>query len=296
MPPVFDSLNREDRDAVRIVLTPEIAMEMLEANKHNRPLRQSLINRITDQIRRGLWKFNGDTIKISTTFDVLDGQHRLWSVIEAKRPVETLVVFGIDREAFDTIDTLRNYRTATDTVALEGVTRHRAAVATALAWLVRYDRGVMTEYRLPKNRVENADVKEAFRANPNIIAAAEATSRLRRLLNPGLMTFFHYIISNQNTALAEELVDILVDPGRTAVTHPYFQFRAHLTSEHVQKEPVKTTALMIKASNAAYRGHKLAALEWRPQGRNPDRFPVLDVRNVRKPPTALEPPRERVIR
>lgn len=292
MPTVFDSLNREDRDAIKIILTPEIAMEMLEANKHNRPLRQSLINRITDQIRRGKWKFNGDTIKISTTFDVLDGQHRLWAVCEAKRPVETLVVFGIDREAFDTIDTLRNYRSASDTVALEGVARHRAILATALSWLVRYERGVMLEYKQPKNRIENADVKEALRANPNIAAAAERVSRLRRLINPGLLAFHYYIVASQNTALADEMVDVLSDPGRTAINHPYFQLRAHLASEHTLKEPVKTTALMIKASNAAYRGDKLAALEWRPQGRNPERFPTLDVRNVRKPDTVTAPARK----
>ncbi len=281
-PTVFDQLTRDDRDAIRITLTPEIAMEMLEANKANRPLRQQLINRITDQIRRGRWKYNGDTIKISTTFDVLDGQHRLWAVVEAKRSVETLVVFGIDREAFDTIDTIRNYRSLSDTVALEGVTRHRATISTALGWLIRYERGVLETYKQPANRVENADVKQAMRDNPNIVAAAERAGPLRKILNAGLMAFFYYVLSSQNTGLAEEMVEILTDPGRTAINHPYYLLRAYLASELTRKEAVRTIALMIKASNAAYRGLKLTSLDYRPQGRNPERFPTLDVRNVRK--------------
>jgi hypothetical protein len=282
-PTVFDSIARDDKDAIKIILTPEIALEMLEANKINRPLRQSLVNRIADQIRRDLWKYNGDTIKISNTFDVLDGQHRLWAIAEAKRAVETLVVFGISREAFDTIDTIRNYRNAADTVSLEGVSRHRTTVAGALNWLIRYERGVLETYKAPANRVENSDVKKAIRDNPNIVAAAERTGPLRRIVNAGLMTFFYYVLSSQNTALAEEMVEVLVDPGRTPLNHPYYLLRTYLVSEQTRKEAVRTIALMIKTSNAAFRGAKLTNLPvYNPQGRNPERFPVLDVRNVRK--------------
>ena len=282
-PTVFDHISRDDRDAVRIVLTPEIALEILEANRLNRPLRQPLVNRIADQIRRGLWKYNGDTIKISDTFDVLDGQHRLWAVAEAKRAVETLVVFGISREAFDTIDTLRAYRTASDTVALEGVVRHRVIVSSALSWLLRYERGVLESYKVPANRVENSDVKQALRDNPNIVAAAERTGPLRKIITPGLATFFYYVLSSQNTALAEEFVEILRDPARTALDHPYYLLRGYLTSAATRRDAVRTIALMIKTSNAAYRGTRLTNLPvYAPQGRNPERFPVLDVRNVRK--------------
>lgn len=282
-PMVFDSIVRDDRDAVRIVLTPEIALEMLEANKLNRPLQQGLVNRIADQIRRDRWKYNGDTIKISDTFDVLDGQHRLWAVAESKRSVETLVVFGISREAFDTIDTIRKYRNAADTVALEGVTRHRATIATALNWLIRYERGVLETYKQPANRIENSDIKQAVRDNPNIGAAAERVGPLRRIINSGLVTFFYYVLSSQNTALAEDLVEVLLDPGRTPLNHPYYLLRTYLVSEQTRKDAVRTIALMIKTSNATYRGAKLTNLPvYQPQGRNPERFPVLDVRNVRK--------------
>jgi hypothetical protein len=291
MPNIFEALNREGYDAVRVTLTPEIAAELLEANRLNRPLSQALVNRIASQITRGLWRYNGDTIKVSTTLDVLDGQHRLWAILEAKRPVETLIVFGIAREAFETIDTIRKPRNAGDTVALEGIVRHRAIVGAALGWLVRYERGVMETYKQPGNRVENSDVKEAMRANPRIVNAAERVGPLRRLVNHGLMTFFYYVMSTQNAALADELVDGLADPSRLAVDHPYYLLRVYLTSASMRRDATRTTAMLIKAANAAHRGDRLKLLDWRSGGKNPEKFPELNVRNLRK----AEPER-RVIR
>lgn len=281
MPSIFDSLVQGGRDAVRVVITPEMAMELLEGNKINRPIDQTTVNRITRQITEGKWRYNGDTIKVTKTLDILDGQHRLWAIIEAKRAVETLVVIGIDREAFETIDTLRKFRTFGDTVALEGQLKYRNYVGQALVWLVRYDRGVLESYKAPVNRIENSDVKEAYRNNPNVVRAVERAMRLRKLVNGSLLGFFYYVVSAQNSALADEMLDILEDPGKTKLTHPFYLLRAYLASDQTKKEAVKTIALMIKAANAAFRGAELRTLEWRNQGRSPERFPVLDVRNLR---------------
>src|SRR5690606_5321337 len=77
----------------KIVLTPDTAVRLLERNTLNRPLSDQHVKRIASQISAGKWRFNGDTIKLSECGDVLDGQHRLWAVIEAKKPVETLIVY-----------------------------------------------------------------------------------------------------------------------------------------------------------------------------------------------------------
>lgn len=269
-------------DAVRVTITPDMAVEILELNKLNRPLRQEAINRITRQITAGKWRYNGETIKITHTLDVLDGQHRLWAIIEAKRAVETLVAFGIDREAFETIDTLRANRSIGDTIALEGQLQYRNQIGQALAWLVRYERGTLEKFRAPTNRVENADVKEAYRNNPNIVHAVQQGARVKKLANTALAGFFYYVLANQNTALADQFISVLRDPSKTRVSHPFYLLRYYLQSERTHKEPVKLIALMIKAANAAYAGKELTALEWRPQGKNPERFPVLAVRNLRK--------------
>ena len=275
-------LQMSSGDAVRVTVTPDMAVEIMELNKINRPLRWETVNRIARQISAGKWRYNGETIKITHTLDVLDGQHRLWAIIEAKRAVETLVAFGIDREAFETIDTLRANRTLGDTIALEGQLQYRTAIGQALAWLVRYERGTLEKFRAPANRVENADVKEAFRNNPNIIHAVQQGGKIKKLVNIAVAGFFYYILANQNTELADQFISVLRDPSKTRVSHPFYLLRHYLQSERTHKEPVRTIALMIKAANAAYAGRELTVLEWRPQGRNPEKFPVLAVRNLRK--------------
>jgi len=71
------------------------------------------VERIAKQIRQGKWKYNGDTIKIAATGDVLDGQHRLWAIIESKTAVETVIVYGTSVTDADII--------MSDGVSLEGV-------------------------------------------------------------------------------------------------------------------------------------------------------------------------------
>src|ERR1700689_2182609 len=113
----------------KILLTPELAAQLLDHNNLNRPLNDQHVKRIANQILAGKWKFNGDTIKLSVKKDVLDGQHRLWAVMESKVPIETIIVEGIEAEAFATIDTLRKPRSGADVLALKGATIYKSQIS-----------------------------------------------------------------------------------------------------------------------------------------------------------------------
>ncbi len=200
-----------------VTVTPEVAIDLLERNALNRPLSDQHVARIAGQITAGKWRFNGDTIKIATSEDVLDGQHRLWAVIEAKRPIETIIVRGIDRDAFATIDTLRKPRSLGDTVALAGTLRHRSAVAVALSWLIRWQKGFVVQYREAQNRIENSDIETIFAAHPSITEAVERTMKLRSLCNPGILGFFYYVLASRNAELAERMIHTLSDPAGVGI-------------------------------------------------------------------------------
>lgn len=261
-----------------ITLTPELATQLLERNQMNRPLKDRHVARIAKQIKEGKWKFNGDTIKLSDDEDVLDGQHRLWAVIEAKTPVQTLIVYGIAKDAFATIDTIRAQRTGSDIVALSGTTRHRQYIAGALTWMLRWQRGIMTTYLAPVNKIENSDVEAAFKAHPMIAAAVDETIRLRTMCNPGIMGFLYYVITNRNAGLAERMLMTLANPAGVSVDDPFYRLRVHMVTENWRKkEPVMTIALSIKAANVAFRGKDLRALTWRNQGSSAESFPTLEV-------------------
>lgn len=268
----------KNRSMETMLLTPQRASELLEHNKMNRPISDTHVSRLERQITGNKWRFNGDTIKISEDGDVLDGQHRLWAVMGAKKPIETIIVTGIAREAFATIDTLRKPRSGADVLALNGATRYRNMAASALQWLIRYQRGGLESFRDPKNRVENSDIEEYFAAHPGIMQAVERAMPLRSMVNPAVIAFLYYILFDKNEELAERLVSTLEDPAGVTVSDPFFRFRSYLTNSTKQRIPLVTIALAFKAINAASRGEKIQTLSWKNQGNKPEAFPKLDVK------------------
>lgn len=276
-------LPRKSNNAPEIItLTPELATSLLEHNNLNRPLNDQHMQRIARQITDGKWKFNGDTIKVAETGDVLDGQHRLWAVIESKQSVETILVRGIARDAFATIDTLRKPRSGSDILALNGATRHRNYAASALQWLIRWQRGCIEDYRAPQNRVENSDVEESFKHNPGILRAVERSAGLRSLANPSIMGFFYYALTNRDAELAERLMVTLESPAGVGVNDPFFRLRAYFLADHHKlKSPIVTIALCIKAANAAHSNQKVQVLSWKNQGNTPEKFPKLAVGDLK---------------
>lgn len=259
------------------MVTPEMAQEMLELNTLNRPLDQRHVNRIAAQIVAGKWKFNGDTIKVSSDNKVLDGQHRLWAIMEAKIGVMTIIVRGIERDAFAYIDTLRKPRSGSDILALNGATRHRGNTSAALSWLLRWQRGILETYRAPANKIENSDIEMAYNDNRSIERAIDRVMRLRGLANPSLLGFFYYVLANRSVELAERMVHTLENPSGVPINDPFFRLRMYFASDIRGKDPIVTIALMIKAANAAYFGREIKTLQWRNTGERPEDFPKLEI-------------------
>lgn len=272
-------MKRPSGKALEIVsITPEMAMQLLELNTYNRPLSDVHVKRIARQIKEGKWRFNGDTIKIAENNDVLDGQHRLWAIAEAKKPVETVVVRGIKREAFATIDTVRRLRSGSDVLALAGVERNRPVIATALTWLIRWQRDCISTWRDPKNKIENSDVEAAFTAHPRMAYAAERAGKVRSVANPGIIAFIYYILSNRNLELAERFIITLENPAGISINDPFYKLRQYfLLDRDRAKDSIHSIALCFKAINATAQGKKVERLMWNSQGKRAEEFPFLDV-------------------
>lgn len=111
-----------------VEVTPELATKWLEANKDNRPLSQAWISAIERDIRAGAWRENGEAIKFYADGS-LDGQHRLWAIIEAGIAVRSLVVRGLPPE----VRTTDRHRPRRDADDLRGFTDPKRVVAMAKA-------------------------------------------------------------------------------------------------------------------------------------------------------------------
>ncbi len=271
-------ISKQELEVKILRITPEMATEFLERNRDNRPIRQLHVKRIARLISGGRWRLNGDSIKFDTRGDVVDGQHRLWAIFESQMAVDSVVVYGVERDAFATMDTNRLMRNGGDVVALGGSLRHRNIIASALSWLLRYQSGNITKYRFPGNEITNDRIEEAFAAHPEMAGAVERVKGVRRVCNISLIAFFYYVLSNRNHGLAERMVDTLEDPSGIAAFDPFFKLRGYFLADHdKKKDPLMTIALCIKAANAANARRKIDKLYWRVQGRGAEPFPDLDV-------------------
>lgn len=88
-----------------LTITPEMARKMLDKTPtFQRKLNKHRVDSIAEDIKKGLWEANGATIVMSKRGNLIDGQHRCAAIIEAGVPVESLVVMGVDDDAYATID------------------------------------------------------------------------------------------------------------------------------------------------------------------------------------------------
>ena len=85
-------------------VTPELAARWLEHNTRNRKLRQSVVNRYAADMKAGRWMVTGDAIAFDRNGAIINGQHRLWAVLEANITVQMLVVFDLEPDTVAVLD------------------------------------------------------------------------------------------------------------------------------------------------------------------------------------------------
>ena len=113
-----------------INMTPELASHYLSNNPLNRPVSQKRVSQFAGMMSAGQWALNGETIVISATGRLLDGQHRLAAVVEHGGPVQMLVATGANDSTFSTID-IGAKRSSGQIVGIHGVTNSNMTAAAA---------------------------------------------------------------------------------------------------------------------------------------------------------------------
>lgn len=102
-----------------INLTPVLASLLLERNPANRPISKTGKSEIRQDIASGRYVFNGESIIVSDTGVLNDGQHRCLNVLETGIPIQTVIVFGPKEETRFTVDTGKS-KTVSNFLAMKG--------------------------------------------------------------------------------------------------------------------------------------------------------------------------------
>lgn len=170
-----------------VAVTPQRALELLSRNTHNRAVRQGHVNGLASDMRAGRWRENGETIKIATDGlqDVLiDGQHRLWAVVESNTTQQFWIVTGLPLSAQDTVD-IGRVRSASDIMGLEGLPN--SALASGIVhYYLRYQRFPDRVWSGTDTMLTKTEIVEWAKENPLLLQ--EAVTHANDVTNVKLKT------------------------------------------------------------------------------------------------------------
>lgn len=102
-----------------VTLTPVLAALLLDRNPANRPISKGGKSEIRQDLANGRYVFNGESIIVSDTGVLNDGQHRCLNVLETGISIQTVIVFGPKEETRFTVDTGKS-KTVSNFLAMKG--------------------------------------------------------------------------------------------------------------------------------------------------------------------------------
>jgi hypothetical protein len=100
-------------------VNPDIAVKWLEGNVMNRPVSQSHVEAMAEEMKAGRWITTHQGIAFDDKDTLVDGQQRLWAIFLSGRTIRMSVTRGLSAEAIELIDGGKG-RSMTDRMCING--------------------------------------------------------------------------------------------------------------------------------------------------------------------------------
>lgn len=256
-----------------VTITPEWAAKVLERNDKNRTLKRFTLLKYKALIKQGLWVVNGDSIRISKTGRLLDGQHRLHAVVQTGCSIQSFVVEGLPDEVFDTIDDGAR-RSAGDVLHIEGHASP-AKLAAALGVVDKVKLGYMYSNNVPAEHAGNSRIRALLELYPTISRSVAVVGDAGKLCPPSILAGLHYWFSAVDQDSADAFIGGIISGAGLETGDPVLALRACLVLNKGSKAKlprVDLTARIIKAWNFSRKGLRVKLIKW---GRD-EVFPEID--------------------
>lgn len=264
-----------------VTITPKMAEQLLEQNTRNRNISLTNLELVKAALERGEWELNGEAIKIAKDGTILDGQHRLWACLDTEISFPTLVIYGLNADVQETMDTGKS-RSIPDLLALRGYT-NVSKVAAVGRGIVRYEAyGLKTALRTSTgtNVVTNKQVVDYIESNRDYVyELVKKASRLRVVGLPDSMAgLLMHVLNQIDQDDADYFFQCLESGAGLSAVDPIYVLRESLRRimdnvSESRRDNVYRAALVIKAWNKYRMGDETKQLRFRPGGANPEAFP-----------------------
>lgn len=282
-----------------VKVSPAKARELIKLNlEKNRNITKTHMKTLSASMKAGNWMETGEPIIIDQYGRIIDGQHRLYAVIDSGITITATITYGVDPAAFDVMGTGKT-RNLSDAMSTHGIDHSRAVTA---AYRVYGDLqtttssnfsafGRRTRMDMKANRSEViAWVKENNEVIQEIMEVTCAKDAKAVLKPASLFNGFYFYLCFQGTNpdLADEFFENLIDgvEFEYGKQDPIYQLRKRLMEDQSKnarrmgtRVPLyETMAVIIKAYNAWVNNQKIRNLRFA----RSERWPEIDTRKTRK--------------
>lgn len=185
-----------------VEITPEMAMQILQTNIRNRTMNKHLVLFYAEQMKKGLWKFNGESVIISDGNVLLDGQHRLAAIVKSKTTQTSIIVRNIDGAAFDTIDVGKN-RTGGDMLSTLSVKNANKKNSYIVSYFQLLNKNTdIVNNSSGAGKLSKAETVREYTSNPDFwdnidSIATRMYFKLRLLSNSSIGGYSAFLIKNK---------------------------------------------------------------------------------------------------
>lgn len=255
---------------MKVLITPSLATEMLKTNTGNRALSKPTIDKYVKDMINGRWIENtGESIKVSHSGKVLDGQHRLYSVIKSQMSIWMHIAYGLNDSVFTVLDTGK-LRNATDSFKVAGVLQSNS-LPSIMATSNLLNEGIIARGASKDLRKNNAELLEQYYENPeywyNISVVAHTWYiAFAKILPPSVIGGLYAHLHTKNEALAYDFLSQLCT-GKEISNESITLLRNKLIIDKTSNKKLITSfkmALILKTWNYFVRNQVIKVLRFDP--------------------------------
>lgn len=192
--------------------------------------------------------FNGESIVISSSGKLLDGQHRCEAVLQTKTAIMVTLAFGARDDARFTID-IGKPKSAANFLHMKGYTDTNNLAAT-IALILEYQKSgniPLSFSRATKTQIiQSADDLRGVQASVDIANGATK----RGLGSRSILAFCHYVFKKRaGVVAADEFITKLIDGDGLRKGSPIYHLRDRLLTMRGNTQPSLRAAIVFRTWN-----------------------------------------------
>lgn len=264
----------------RVFVNPEMAQHWLATNTNNRRLSKGHVASLEAVLKRGEWMLNGETIKFGGDGRLLDGQHRLHACVNSGIGFWTYVAYGVEPNAFDTIDTNLRTRRTSDILGMHGKENatHLAA-CVKLLWVF----GMTGQFYEGGGGIAGFSPRvclDILSRRPGIYDSVTRCAGVRVFSSPSLLAALNYLFSCSNSDMAGEFVSVMAD-GSAELDRPFHVLRESVINRRLSVRRIggrQLAFMAIRAWNSEISANWIKKVYYKPN----EEFPQISGLNYER--------------